>query len=57
MDAIRVSDFSAEGVSQGRDAVGILKTIPAEMVARIEVPKGPSATRFGVGSSNGVILI
>ncbi len=57
VDGIRVNTRVASGQSEAPFVVGILDLIPADAVSRIEVLKGPSATRFGVGSSNGVILV
>ena len=57
MDGIRVNDMVTTGQSEAGVVLGFLDLIPAFAVSRIEVLKGPSATRYGVGSSNGVILI
>jgi iron complex outermembrane receptor protein len=58
VDGVRVGEgpVSAEG-REANYILGFLDMIPAETIARIEVLKGPSASRYGVGSSNGVILI
>jgi len=57
MDGVRVNHTTGTVQSETGHVLGFLDMIPADMVARIEVLKGPSATRYGVGSSNGVILI
>jgi hypothetical protein len=57
MDGIRVNDMVTTAQSEAGVVLGFLDLIPADAVSRIEVLKGPSATRYGVGSSNGVILI
>lgn len=57
MDGFRVNDVVEGGQSTAGHVIGFLDLIPADAVSRIEVLKGPSATRYGVGSSNGVILI
>ena len=56
LDGFRVSDAVGEESSRADETLGVLDMIPADMIERIEVLKGPSATKFGVGSSNGVIL-
>jgi outer membrane cobalamin receptor len=57
MDGVKVNSVVASEGSEAHYVIGFLDLIPADAVSRIEVLKGPSATRFGVGSSNGVILI
>ncbi len=57
IDGVRVGTPLAGQSGEVDNVLGILDMIPADLVSRIEVLKGPSATRFGVGSSNGVILI
>lgn len=57
VDGVRVGNMVATGGSEASSVLGFLDLIPADAVTRIEVLKGPSATRFGIGSSNGVILI
>jgi hypothetical protein len=57
VDGVRVNNRVASGQSETTFVVGVLDLIPAGAISRIEVLKGPSATRFGVGSSNGVILV
>ena len=57
MDGVRMNGVSGPIGSEASHVLSFLDMIPADMVARIEVLKGPAATRFGVGSSNGVILI
>ena len=57
MDGIRVNNQISDAPSAAGNILGFLDMIPANAVVRLEVLKGPSATRYGVGSSNGVILI
>lgn len=57
LDGIRVGGNSGVRWLNAGDVLGILDMIPAETVRSIEVLKGPAAARFGIGSSNGVILI
>jgi hypothetical protein len=57
VDGVRVNQQVVPGQSEAGFVVGFLDLIPADAVSRIEVLKGPSANRYGVGSSNGVIFI
>jgi outer membrane receptor protein involved in Fe transport len=57
IDGVRVNDVVATGGSEASNVLGFLDLIPANTVTRIEVLKGPAATRYGVASSNGVIFI
>jgi outer membrane receptor protein involved in Fe transport len=57
LDGILVGGNSGVRWLNAGDVLGILDMIPAETVRSIEVLKGPAATRFGIGASNGVILI
>lgn len=57
LDGIRIDDPSEMASSALSGVVGILETVPASTVERIEILKGPSASRFGIGSASGVILI
>jgi outer membrane receptor protein involved in Fe transport len=57
VDGFKVTDVLASEQSEAHYVISFLDLIPADAVSRIEVLKGPSATRFGIGSSNGVILI
>ncbi|MBT8396442.1 MAG: TonB-dependent receptor plug domain-containing protein [Gemmatimonadetes bacterium] len=57
VDGVRMGDVSSPTGAEAVYVVNVLDMIPADIISRIEVLKGPSATRFGVGSSNGVILI
>lgn len=57
LDGVRIGSPSRPGSPEANMILNFLDQIPADMVARIELLKGPSATKFGVGSSNGVILI
>jgi len=56
LDGVQVSGTAGWYSSYG-DALRALDQIPAESVGRIEVLKGSSAARYGLGSSNGVILV
>lgn len=57
VDGVRVGRAQGHQGGEAGFVLSFLDMIPADQVARIEVLKGPAATRFGVGSSNGVILI
>jgi outer membrane receptor for ferrienterochelin and colicin len=58
VDGVRVGKGAVStGGGEANYIVGFLDMIPADIVARVEILKGPSASRFGVGSSNGVILV
>lgn len=57
VDGVRVGQSLISQGSEASYVVGFLDMIQADQVSRIEILKGPSATKFGVGSSNGVILI
>ena len=53
--SIRISVFS--GRSGERDTRGDSNWVPAELVERIEVLRGPAAARYGSGASGGVVNI
>jgi hypothetical protein len=57
VDGVRMGSPRGQEGAETTIVLNFLDQIPADMVARIEVLRGPSATRFGIGSSNGVILI
>jgi outer membrane receptor protein involved in Fe transport len=57
LDGVRIGASSGPQSAETPMIVNFLDQIPADMVVRIEVLKGPAATKYGVGSSNGVILI
>jgi len=57
LDGVRMGGAFSPGGAEAEFVVNVLDMIPADIISRIEVLKGPSATRFGAGSSNGVILI
>jgi len=57
LDGVRVGVRSGAVSGETTMVLSFLDQIPADLVARIEVLKGPAATKYGVGSSNGVILI
>lgn len=57
LDGIRVNDRLADARSEAGVVLGFLDSIPADAIIRIELLKGPSATHYGIGSSNGVILL
>ncbi|MDP2958657.1 MAG: TonB-dependent receptor plug domain-containing protein [Longimicrobiales bacterium] len=56
LDGIQVGG-TAGWHSVGSDALRALDMIPAESVGRIEVLRGSSASRYGLGAGNGVILV
>lgn len=57
MDGVRMGDVSSPQGAEAAYVINVLDMIPADIISRIEILKGPSASRYGVGSSNGVILI
>lgn len=57
LDGIQVSGTAGWHSFSPHGALTALDMIPAEAVARIEILRGPSASRYGLGSGNGVILI
>lgn len=58
IDGVRVSSSSRAIDPTGAIGPSILDLIPAEAIARIRVIRGPAASaRFGMGSSNGVVLV
>ncbi|HSW30607.1 MAG TPA: TonB-dependent receptor plug domain-containing protein [Longimicrobiales bacterium] len=56
LDGIQVGGTAGWYSAYG-DALRVLDQIPAESVGRIEVLRGSSAARYGLGSGNGVILV
>jgi hypothetical protein len=57
LDGVRMGAQPNPRSTEAPMVVSFLDQIPADIVVRIEVIKGPAATKYGVGSSNGVILI
>ncbi len=50
-------DSTRMGVSGERNTRGDTNWVPAEMIERIEVLRGPAAARYGSGASGGVVNI
>ena len=57
LDGVRMNAVSSPTGSEAGHVLNVLDMIPADIITRIEILKGPAATRFGVGGSDGVILI
>jgi len=57
LDGVRLGGAEGLGPAGTGGVVGILETIPAGAVDRIEILKGPSSARYGIAAPNGVIMI